>query len=64
MNKINYRHGLESMNNAINHKGYKIGFFMQDGKPTYLITEHGVTCGFYYKAKDVAEFCNKINGLS
>jgi len=60
---INYRHSLASMNKAVANKGYKIGFFMQSGKPTYQITENGEVCGFYYRASDVAEFCNKVNGM-
>jgi hypothetical protein len=49
------------MNASVSDKGYRIGFFMQSGNPTYQITENGAVCGFYYRASDVAEFCNKIN---
>jgi len=61
MKQLNYRHSLESMNASVSDKGYRIGFFMQSGNPTYQITENGAVCGFYYRASDVAEFCNKIN---
>ena len=60
MIKFNYRHSIQTMNKQLVKKGMKIGFFMQSGQPTYQITDKNGVCGFYYSAKDVAEFATKV----
>lgn len=70
MTKLNYRHGIATMNSQLEAHGELFTFAMQAGKPLYTLhkkidSEDFKTraIGYYSSASEAVEYINKRNGL-
>ena len=68
--KLNYRHSLKTMNEQLAKHNEKVVVFGQAGNIVHKIrgandTDGKLTktCGYFYNAKDCAEYINKRNGI-
>ena len=71
MKTLNYRHSIETMNAYLASHNERVTHTMQAGKDLFTVSEkvEGLdyewrTCGFFYKAGDVAKYINSKNKVA